>query len=148
MDNRTVHVPLNVVLEPLDWRVQSHTATLASWHDLPGVPRETSSEFLSLLGHSCHVMAYPSTASSGRVHDSAILQSARHVGLDVHSSGDVRPRVGNKARIHWEWIVEIKHGSSHFIDDETSEDHRNNVHHNASLEKICDLDAVGVNDSS
>ena len=38
-----VHAPLIVVLEPLDWRVQSHTTTLTP---RPGTLRETSSEFL------------------------------------------------------------------------------------------------------
>ena len=30
------------------------------------------------------------------------------------------------------------------MDDENAEDHRNNVHHKASLDKICDLDAVSA----
>ena len=42
--HRAVHVLLNVAFEPLDWRVRSYMATLASWHPRQGILKGTPSE--------------------------------------------------------------------------------------------------------
>ena len=41
-----VRVSLNIVLEPLDWRVHSQKTTLTSWHAHPGILKDASSESL------------------------------------------------------------------------------------------------------
>ena len=41
-------------------------------------------------------------------------------------------------------LSNTEHGNPNIIDEKNSEDHRNNVHHNASLEKVCELEADSV----
>ena len=49
MHHRAVPVSLNIVLELLDWRVQSNMTTLTSWHARRSILRETFSELLCLV---------------------------------------------------------------------------------------------------
>ena len=44
-----------------------------------------------------------------------------------------------------EWVVELEHRVSHSIDDENTEEHRNNVSRKASFDRNCELDGVGAN---
>ena len=41
-------------------------------------------------------------------------------------------------------LSNTEHGNPNIIDEKNSEDHQHNVHHNARLEKVCELEADGV----